>query len=188
MTWDSTSLLLDAEWRKILPSVVPAIVRRIPCLYNYYTFETIPSKYSVPFGGDESLNRTRSETTSILGKDAIDDDKYQLVSFHTQTDAGNTIQFPLLRWRRLAGTSSGCRKSIREKQVLINCSVALYLSCRRWKRKVLRQWDNDGSEIQLTKAVPCACRTQDKVHFDSNIKFRRWRCHVPNTTPFHRKF
>ena len=34
----------------------------------------------------------------------------------------------------------------------------------------------------------CACRTQDKVHFDSNIKFRVWRCHVPNTTPFNRKF
>ena len=59
-----------------------------------YTFETIPSKYSVPFGGNESLNRTRSETTSILGKDAIDDNKYQLVSFHTQTEEGKTLHFP----------------------------------------------------------------------------------------------
>ena len=88
----------------------------------------------------------------------------------------------------LPGNSLGCSGCIRDKQVLINCSVALYLSCRRWKRKVLRQWDNDGSEIQQTKAVLCACRTQDKVYFDSNIKFRGWECHVPNTTSFHRKF
>ena len=82
-------------------------------------------------GTAQGVRRDRSSegTQSIFDRDT------QMSLFRTQIDAGNTMRFPLLRWRRLAGNSSGFRQSIREKQVLINCSVALYLSCRRWKRK-----------------------------------------------------
>jgi len=139
---DSTSLLLDAEWREKLlldgPKrlKLPAILRRPPCLYKLIPLRQFRVSTTYRLGSIEvwtaqGVRRDRSSegTQSIFDRDT------QMSLFHTQTEAGNTTQFPAFTMTKTCRQLFGCRRSIREKQVLINCSVALYLSCRRWKRK-----------------------------------------------------